>query len=82
MKNKNKQHRLAVYLKSDFSCVYCKRKFTPPKGWDNKRALHDGQMYLEIDHIKPTSKGGADTLENKQALCQVCNNKKSNYYEK
>jgi len=34
-------------------------------------------MWLEIDHIHPLSKGGSDELENKQALCQVCNNKKS-----
>ena len=80
-KNKNKLHRYAVYLKSDFKCVYCGRKFQPPVNWDKKSGIHDGEMWLEIDHIKPLAKGGSDELENKQALCQVCNNKKSDKYE-
>lgn len=33
---------------------------------------------LQIDHIIPHSKGGADTLENLQILCQRCNLEKSN----
>ena len=31
---------------------------------------------FEIDHIKPKSKGGDDTIENKQLLCSTCNKKK------
>ena len=31
---------------------------------------------LEIDHIKPFSKGGPDTLENYQLLCKRCNRSK------
>ena len=79
-KNKYKQHRYEVYLSSDFKCVYCKRKFDIPDGWNKLHALHDGEMYLEIDHIKPLSKGGSDKVKNKQALCQKCNNKKSDNY--
>ena len=79
-KNKNKKHRYYVYLKSNFSCVYCGLKFIPPYGWDRKTAIHNGEMFLEIDHIKPLSKGGSDELDNKQSLCQKCNNKKSNNY--
>jgi hypothetical protein len=33
---------------------------------------------LQLDHIIPHSKGGADTLENLQLLCQKCNLEKSN----
>lgn len=45
-------------------CPNCKKEFT----FDE----------LEIDHIKPWSKGGATTLSNAQLLCKSCNVKKSN----
>lgn len=77
-KNKNKIHRLQIYTKSNFKCVYCKREFKKPLLWDGKKAIHDGIMFLEIDHIIPISKGGSDKLDNKQSLCQKCNNIKSN----
>ena len=77
-KNKNKKHRYEVYLKGGFKCAHCGRQFVPPVNWDKKSAIHNGEMYLEIDHVHPISKGGSDELENKQALCRVCNNKKSN----
>lgn len=80
-KNKNKIHRFYIYTKDDFKCVICKRKFNIPLNWDKKSAIHDGIMYLEIDHIIPLSKGGSDDLFNKQCLCQRCNNKKSNILE-
>lgn len=76
-KNKNKMHRFEIYSKDGFMCVYCHRRFTPPLNWDKKSAIHDGEMFLEIDHVIPLSKGGTDRIENKQSLCQVCNNKKS-----
>lgn len=76
-KNNNKKHRLSTYLRSNFKCVYCLRSFAVPFNWDKKTAIHDGEMFLEIDHIIPLSKGGSDKLENKQSLCQTCNNIKS-----
>lgn len=80
MKTKNKKHRHFIYSKYKFICFYCKRKFKKPNDWDCKSAIHDGEMFLELDHIIPLSKGGKDTIENKQALCQSCNNKKSDNY--
>jgi 5-methylcytosine-specific restriction endonuclease McrA len=34
--------------------------------------------YLTIDHIKPVSLGGENTLDNIQILCKSCNFKKGN----
>lgn len=79
-KNLNKEHRFRVYEKSNYSCSNCGLIFNIPENWNKLTAIHNGEIYLEIDHIKPISKGGADTLENKQALCQKCNNKKSNHH--
>ena len=79
-KNKNKEHRFKVYLRDNFSCCYCGLLFIKPFKWNKTEALHNGEMFLEIDHIKPLSKGGSDNIENKQSLCQKCNNKKSDNY--
>ena len=79
-KNKNKEHRFKVYLRDGFTCCYCGLLFNRPLNWNRSEALHNGKMFLEIDHIKPLSKGGSDNIENKQSLCQKCNNKKSDNY--
>ena len=38
-------------------------------------------VVLEIDHIKPWSKGGETVIENLQTLCAACNQGKTNYHE-
>jgi len=77
MKNRNKAHRKDVYLKNNFCCNWCERKFTPPEDWNGLDALHDGEMFLEVDHVNPLSRGGEDIIENKQSLCKKCNLLKS-----
>jgi 5-methylcytosine-specific restriction endonuclease McrA len=80
-KNKNKIHRFEIYSRYGFHCNFCGIEFKVPVNWNKLDAIHNGEMFLEIDHIKPTSKGGTDTLDNKQALCQKCNNKKSDKWQ-
>lgn len=61
--------RWQVFERDDFRCVAC-----------GATAL-DGAI-LHIDHILPRSKGGTDTMENYQTLCQTCNIGKSNHSER
>ena len=76
----NQKQRFRIYTRDNFSCVKCGRKFDVPKDWNQTSAIHDGEMYLELDHIKPISKGGSNEIENKQAMCEKCNREKGDSY--
>ncbi len=39
-------------------------------------AMTENGSFLTVDHILPRSKGGKDTKDNKQILCNECNTKK------
>ena len=57
--------RWQVFQRDGWKCVAC------------GRGSHDGAI-LHVDHIIPRSKGGTDTLDNFQTLCDKCNIGKSN----
>jgi hypothetical protein len=59
--------RFAIYERDGYRCKHC--------------GIIDDGSNLEIDHIKPISRGGKSTLDNLQTLCHDCNQRKgSDYY--
>ncbi len=54
--------RFKVLKRDKFTCVKCGRNPTNEYG-----------VKLNVDHIKPYSKGGETIIENLQTLCQKCN---------
>ena len=59
--------RIKVLSRDNFRCVLC-----------GKSPATDLGAKLHVDHIIPFSKGGTNTLENLQTLCEQCNLGKSN----
>ena len=57
--------RWQVFQRDNWKCVSCGRN------------SHNG-VILHVDHIIPRSRGGLDSLENFQTLCNICNIGKSN----
>jgi len=58
------------------------------KAWDAKLEIIGKKCVkccsierVEIDHIKPLSKGGTNHIDNLQPLCKNCNSRKNNIYE-
>lgn len=66
-KSINEKTRLKVLKRDNYKCVYCGKS----------PAIHPG-IILHIDHIKPFSKDGDNSLENLQTLCNKCNLGKGN----
>ena len=60
----SKKIRFEVFKRDSFSCVYCGK--TPPT------------VILEVDHIDPKSKGGANDINNLITACFDCNRGKRN----
>jgi len=65
----NLRLRFRVLLRDNFRCVACGRSPATEAG-----------VKLEVDHIKPWSKGGETVVDNLQALCTKCNGGKSNIH--
>ena len=60
--------RYEVLKRDGFRCVLC------------GRMVADG-IKLEVDHIKPVSKGGLTEIDNLRTLCDECNGGKSNLWD-
>ena len=58
--------RFEIFERDGYKCRYCGRG--------------EDECSLQIDHIKPISKGGKSTYDNLQTLCEDCNKQKDNKY--
>ena len=55
----SKRTRFEVFKRDMFSCQYCGKK--------------SPDVVLHVDHIKPVSKGGKNTITNLITACRDCN---------
>lgn len=60
----SKTTRFEVFKRDKFTCQYC--------------GASAPEVILEVDHIKPVSKGGTDDLMNLITACRNCNRGKTN----
>lgn len=58
--------RFEIFERDGYKCRYCGRG--------------EDECKLEVDHIKPISKGGKSTYDNLQTLCEDCNKQKDDKY--
>lgn len=58
--------RFEILERDGYKCRYCGRG--------------EDECSLQIDHIKPISKGGKSTYDNLQTLCEDCNKQKDDKY--
>lgn len=56
-------NRKNVYVRDGYKCQYCGKKFNPAD--------------LTLDHIMPSSRGGASSWSNLASACKICNRRKA-----
>lgn len=77
LRNRLDEYKKLVYKKSDSPKQYTNLQ----KLRKSKKCMFCGSgSGLTVDHIKPKSKGGANTIDNVQTLCAVCNSNKADSY--
>lgn len=54
--------RVEIIASQEYKCIYCRERID--------------HFNCELDHKTPISRGGANSLENLQALCSRCNREK------
>ena len=57
---------------------YGEKLYVEQHGLCKRCREHEKYKAMDVDHIKPLSKGGTNDLDNLQLLCRQCNAKKSN----
>jgi 5-methylcytosine-specific restriction endonuclease McrA len=57
--------RFKILYRDHFTCQYCGRNPT------------EDNVKLEVDHVKPISNGGLDSMDNLITACRDCNQGKS-----
>ena len=59
---------------------YGEKLFVAQHGMCGMCKEHEKYKNMDVDHIKPISKGGTNSLDNLQLLCRQCNAKKGSKY--
>lgn len=57
-----RERRLAIYLRDNFTCVYCERDLH-----------HVDAAVITLDHIVPRADGGSNHTTNLVTACHLCN---------
>lgn len=57
----------AVKIRDSYTCRKCKRTLAQLKALG---------LWLEVDHIRPVSRGGTDTMQNLWCLCNMCHSRR------